>query len=151
MAERKDCYLRRMSADDIPDVVRIEQSLMDSPWSAQLFQDCLNAGYEAWVFESEQIIGYGLLSAAAQEAHVLNVCIARDEQGHGLGKKMMVHLIARAVALSAQSIYLEVRESNQRAYQLYQNLGFAVIGRRRGYYPLPEGREDALVLELCLV
>ena len=47
--------------------------------------------------------------------------------------------------------FLEVRASNTSAYRLYERYGFNEVGRRRGYYPSAEGREDALVMACTLI
>ena len=87
---------------------------------------------------------------AANEAHILNLCIKPERQRQGLGIRMMHHLIEQAKKLKADSVYLEVRISNQGAYRLYKNLGFKVVGKRKDYYPAKGGREDAWVLTLTL-
>jgi ribosomal-protein-alanine N-acetyltransferase len=49
-----------------------------------------------------------------------------------------------------QNIFLEVRPSNRAGQALYERYGFKKIAQRRGYYPAPSGREDALVLSCAL-
>jgi len=49
-------------------------------------------------------------------------------------------------AWKKRECFLEVRASNQSAYRLYERYGFNEIGRRRDYYPVAGGREDALVM-----
>ncbi len=142
--------LRRMLERDVEEVTQIEGSVVEFPWSYGIFRDCIKVGYDCWVFEDQdEIIGYGLLSIGAGEAHILNICIRPDRQRNGLGTRMMKHLMQRADELKAQSVYLEVRASNKGAFDLYQDIGFSVIGRRKDYYPHKNGREDAIVLELC--
>ena len=94
----------------------------------------------------QQLIGYGILSAAADEAHVLNVCVAPAHQGQGHGRHLMRRLLDLARWQGARRLYLEVRPSNPRAIALYESLGFATIGRRPKYYPAADGREDAIVM-----
>jgi ribosomal-protein-alanine N-acetyltransferase len=98
----------------------------------------------------ERIIGHGILSAAAGEGHLLNVCIRRDEQGHGHGRELVIQMLKRALAREVSVVFLEVRPSNQVAIALYDSLGFNEVGRRQGYYPAEKGREDALVLAMQL-
>ncbi|MOA53014.1 ribosomal-protein-alanine N-acetyltransferase [compost metagenome] len=74
-----------------------------------------------------------------------------ESQGRGLGLRLLEHLMQRAGELKAAECFLEVRESNQSAYRLYERYGFNEIGRRRGYYPAVGGREDALVMACTLV
>lgn len=143
--------LRPMRADDVDAIARIEASAYEFPWTAGIFRDCLRAGYGCWVLAlDETILGYGVLSVAAGEAHVLNVCIAPAAQGAGHGRRLMKRLVDLARWHQAQRIFLEVRPSNPRAIALYDDLGFNEIGRRPNYYPARNGREDALVMALEL-
>ncbi len=150
--------LRPMCYEDLPGVLAIEESLCECPWTYTIFHDCLRVGYNAWVYAEshattgdrvpDRIIGYGLASVAACEGHILNLCITIARQNQGLGTRLLQHLLAEAQQQGAQSVFLEVRLSNERAFQLYQRLGFAVIGHRTGYYELANGaREDGAMLE----
>ena len=153
--------IRRMQPEDIDQVMVIEEQVVEFPWTHSIFSDCIKVGYSCWVIvdtdtvidknkEVPEILGYALLSMAAEEAHVLNICIKPERQGQGLGKSLMQHLIVQAKLLHAKLVYLEVRVSNDIAYDLYIKLGFIVIGERKDYYPAKDGREDALVLQLTL-
>jgi ribosomal-protein-alanine N-acetyltransferase len=96
------------------------------------------------------LVGHGVLSIAAGEAHLLNVCMRRDHQGQGLGRQIVIHMLARARECGAGMVFLEVRPSNRVAHGLYRSLGFSEIGLRRGYYPSATGSEDAVVLALTM-
>ncbi|MFN7552899.1 MAG: ribosomal protein S18-alanine N-acetyltransferase [Pseudomonadota bacterium] len=144
--------LRPMRPEDVAEVSRIESSAYEFPWTEGIFRDCLRAGYGCWVLALDaEIAGYGVLSVAAGEAHLLNVCVAPRLQGEGHGRRLMKRLIDLARWHQAQRIFLEVRPSNPRAIRLYHDLGFNEIGRRPNYYPARQGREDALVLALELL
>ena len=144
--------LRPMRPEDVAEVSRIEASAYEFPWTEGIFRDCLRAGYGCWVLSRDaELLGYGVLSVAAGEAHVLNVCIAPRVQGEGHGRRLMKRLIDLARWHQAQRIFLEVRPSNPRAIRLYDDLGFNEIGRRPNYYPARHGREDALVMALELL
>ncbi len=158
--------LAPMRLADVGAVAAIEKSIYTAPWTEGNFVDSLTAGYSAWVLRRadpslgadrlyrEPIVGYFVLMPAVDEAHLLNLSVARDGQGQGLG----LHLLRRAVALAneynARSIILEVRPSNLRALAVYQRFGFREHGRRRRYYPASAedqtSREDALVMRLPL-
>ena len=84
------------------------------------------------------------------EAHILNVSVESCLRGQGFGGQMLNHLIVDAREHGARQIFLEVRESNSVAIQMYLNHGFNEVGRRRHYYPTATGREDALVYGLQL-
>lgn len=139
--------LRPMRDADIRGVVAVEHRGYTHPWSEGIFRDCLRAGYSAWVVEDgERIVGHGLMSVAAGECHILNICVAPDYQGRGLGRQLMDHLLDLAVNYGASLALLEVRPSNAAARALYDRLGFDEIGTRPNYYPAHDGKEDALVL-----
>ena len=144
--------LRPMTEADVDAVMRIELQAYPFPWTHTIFRDCLRAGYNCWVLVREQaVIGGVVLSVAAGEAHVLNVCVAPEAQGEGHGRRLTRRLMDLARWHGAERIFLEVRPSNPRAMQLYHTLGFNEIGRRPNYYPARNGREDAIVMALELL
>ncbi|HEX7341109.1 MAG TPA: ribosomal protein S18-alanine N-acetyltransferase [Rhodanobacteraceae bacterium] len=144
--------LRRMGREDLVQVAAIEQSAYEFPWTPGIFRDCLRAGHACWVLaDGEDVIGYGVLSAGAGEAHVLNVCVAPRWQGRGLGRRMLRRLLDTARWHGAERVFLEVRPSNVNAQALYESIGFNQIGRRPRYYPARNGREDAIVMAMELL
>ena len=151
-AESAPTSLRPMREADLDVVVAIEHRAYDFPWSRGIFRDCLVAEYPAWVLVQEgAIVGYGVLSIAADEAHVLNVCTDPERQGRGHGRRMLRALLQVARGRGARRVFLEVRPSNAHAIALYHDEGFNEIGRRPRYYPAHGGREDALVMAMELL
>lgn len=143
--------MRALRESDLARVLEIEQQAYPFPWTQGIFRDCLRAGYGCWVLEQlDQVIGYGILSVAAGEAHILNVCVMPAAQGAGHGRRLVRRLIDLARWHRAERVFLEVRPSNPRAIALYHDLGFNEIGRRPGYYPGTQGREDAIVMAMEL-
>ncbi|NYZ62290.1 ribosomal protein S18-alanine N-acetyltransferase [Luteimonas deserti] len=139
--------LRPMRTQDLDAVMAIERRAYPFPWTRGIFDDCLRAGYPAWVLlGGDGLVGYGVLSIAAGEAHVLNVCVDPGMQSRGLGRKLFRALIDDATRLGAARVFLEVRPSNPAAIALYHDEGFNEIGRRPRYYPAHDGREDAIVM-----
>jgi ribosomal-protein-alanine N-acetyltransferase len=98
-----------------------------------------------------ELVGYGIMSVGAGEAHVLNVCIRDDHRGRGLARKVLLYLLDRARIAGMSEAFLEVRPSNIAAARLYHSLGFEQVGIRRGYYQATGGREDAAVLRRILL
>lgn len=142
---------RKMTSDDVPEILTIETKIYTHPWTEGIFNDCIRVGYNCWVYiEDDEILAYGLVSIAANEAHILNLCVAPEAQGQGLGKLMLYKLIQLAEERLSDSIFLEVRESNVVALKLYEQEGFNRIGLRKNYYPGDEGKEDALVFAKAL-
>jgi ribosomal-protein-alanine N-acetyltransferase len=142
---------RRMIAEDLDAVAKIEKQIYPHPWTRGNFEDSLAAGYHCWIAEcADAIIGYSVVMVAAGEAHLLNLSIAAQWQRRGLGAEFLRFVVKLARDYGAKRILLEVRPSNLAARALYARAGFREIGVRRGYYPAGSGREDALVLELQL-
>lgn len=153
-ARTANTSMRAMRSTDLEAVMQIETAAYPYPWTAGIFRDCLLAGHGCWVLERSNgdIIGYGVLSAGAGEAHVLNICVAPWQQGHGHGRHLMQRLIDLARWHRAERVFLEVRPSNPVAQRLYESLGFNEIGRRPNYYPDHNGRrEDAIVMAMELL
>jgi ribosomal-protein-alanine N-acetyltransferase len=139
--------LRPMRPLDVTTVAAIERAAYEFPWTPGIFRDCLLAGYPSLVLEhAGRVAGYAIMSIAAGEAHLLNLALAEDARGQGFGRLLLDQLVEQAVRAGADSMYLEVRPSNDRALRLYQRAGFEAIGRRRGYYRARYGSEDAIVL-----
>ena len=138
--------LRTMEQEDLEHVMDVEELCYSHPWTHAIFSDCLRVGYCCWVMELDgDIIGYGVMSVAAGEAHILNICILPEFQGRGLGRKILARLLLLAKEHNVDTVFLEVRISNRIAQVLYESEGFNEIGQRNGYYPAENGREDALV------
>jgi len=142
---------RPMSAEDLTTVCTIERRNYPFPWTRGNFVDSINAGYVCTVLEcSGTIAGYGILSAAAGESHLLNLCIDSQWQRRGLGRTLLLRQIDLARIRGATIMLLEVRPSNNVGRALYADAGFEQIAVRRGYYPAHGTREDALLLGLKL-
>lgn len=137
---------RLMCEDDLADVMVIEKLAYSFPWSENIFADCLRAGYECWVIESEgTIIGYMVFMLAAGECHLLNLCVNPNLQNRGYGRQALNKMCTIASEKNATLVFLEVRPSNHAALNLYESEGFNQMGRRKNYYPGAKGKEDAIL------
>lgn len=136
-----------MNANDLDDIVAIENTVYPFPWTRGNFADSLSAGYSAWVCRvGGELIGYVVVMMAVDEAHLLNISVEKRRQGMGFGARLLRHAMSVARTQGARTLLLEVRPSNEPALELYRHFGFVRIGLRKGYYPAQEGREDAMVL-----
>ena len=148
--------LRPMQIDDLDAIMQIEPTIYSHPWTRGNFSDALNSGYSAWVLEeNNEAIGYALLMMVMDEAHLLNLSIAKAQQKQGFGRYLLEHMCKIAKTHKALNMFLEVRPSNISAIALYENMGFCEIALRRGYYPADpktseNGREDAILMGLVL-
>jgi ribosomal-protein-alanine N-acetyltransferase len=144
--------VREMGHDDLAMVSDIERRSYEFPWSHGVFRDCLLAGYQNIVLvRDRRVIGYGVLSVAAGEAHILNICVDPHFRALGYGSRLLDEMLFRARAASVREIFLEVRPSNVTAVRLYQKKGFHKVADRPAYYQARGGREDAAVYVRKLV
>lgn len=138
-----------MTHADLDEVMSLEQAAYAFPWTRGNFTDALDSGYTGLCLRAVQgpLIGYSVLMPVVDEVHLLNLCVAPTCRRQGLGAALLATSMAAARASGFGSMLLEVRLSNLPALGLYQRFDFAVIGRRKRYYPAPGGsREDALVM-----
>jgi ribosomal-protein-alanine N-acetyltransferase len=146
-----ELILRNMQETDLTDVIAIETLAYPFPWTLNIFRDCLRVGYSSGVLtRDDEVVGYGLMSVGAGEAHILNLCVHPSYQRRGYGRCMLEFLLEMANQRGAEAIFLEVRPSNTAAHQLYLQAGFSQIGVRQNYYPAHQGREAALILTRSL-
>jgi ribosomal-protein-alanine N-acetyltransferase len=146
--------LRRepLTVADLGAVLAIENAAYEFPWTRGNFIDALAAGNHAQGLRDAAgtLCAYCVAMAGVQEMHLLNLTVAPSYQHRGLARLMLDALVAASGAADARWLWLEVRESNQRAQAVYRRYGFEPIGVRRGYYPAAGGqREDAIVMRLA--
>lgn len=146
----EEVTIRPMQLTDLEQVFKIEFKTHVAPWTWGILRDCILVGYACFVMTYEnKVIAYLIARIAANECHILNICVKPEEQRKGLGEKLMYFILDLAKT-SCDRILLEVRHSNQPAIHLYEKLGFKSLSVRKDYYPVGEGREDAIVLQYDL-
>ena len=141
---------------DIVAIMRIERVAFSDPWSESAFESLSTDGRVFFVCArqlvqgttqpptEDRVAGYVVAVFAADEGEIVNLAVAPDERGHGVGGALLDAVLHKAEVRRAVALFLEVRESNAPALRLYNDRGFAAVGRRRGYYHRPA--EDALIL-----
>ncbi len=142
--------IRPMRDADLSAVMAIEQVSFSTPWTWRTFRNLLRRT-DAHLYVAELgpegdrvLVGYAVFWRVADQAELGDLAVDPTRRREGIGARLLEHVIARAGALGIRELFLEVRESNTAAQELYRRYGFAHVGRRRGYYSNP--REDALVL-----
>ncbi|CAN5295050.1 ribosomal protein S18-alanine N-acetyltransferase [soil metagenome] len=140
---------------DVADIMLLENSTFGSDaWSPSMMLADLSQPHCYYLVAtaegSSDLRGYaGLLSPhGAPDADIQTIAVAPDARRHGLGRQLMNALVAEAARRRARRVFLEVRADNPGAQHLYDTLGFAPIGVRRGYYQ-PDN-VDAIVMRLDL-
>ncbi|MDB5752930.1 MAG: ribosomal-protein-alanine acetyltransferase-like protein [Ramlibacter sp.] len=140
-----------MTQARLDQVLAIEASAYDHPWSRGNFADSLRSGYLGQLLcAGDAILGYFVAMKGVDEVHLLNITVAPQCQGQGWGRVLLDALALWARAQGAQWLWLEVRASNLRAQEIYLRYGYRRVGERKGYYPALVGREDAIVMSYKL-
>ncbi len=145
--------MRPMTVATLDGVMALEEAVYPFPWTRGNFLDSLASGYTAWTLNRVEgdLVGYCVAMFGADEMHLLNITVAPAWRRRGHARRLFDQLVAACRQRSADRLWLEVRESNLTAREVYRRLGFAAAGMRRGYYPAPAGtREDAIVMTLDL-
>ncbi|MBB5019759.1 ribosomal-protein-alanine N-acetyltransferase [Chitinivorax tropicus] len=141
----------RMQATDLDPILAIENEIYPYPWTHGNFLDSLKAGHHGWIARcGDTLVGYCLLQYIVDEAHLLNISIAKPYQGKGLGRALLDFAVEASRQHGSTVMLLEVRDSNIIAQTLYHAAGFNRTGERKHYYPAKQGREHAVLMELLL-
>ncbi len=146
--------LEAAGIEDVEALVDLERRCHSHPWTARHFLDEIESEPRGRVLllrstwepgdPARGLVGYCAYQAVADEMHLLNVVVSPDHRRRGLGRLLVERALGAAVRRGVETVFLEVRRSNDEARGLYERFGFATVAVRRDYYEDP--REDALVL-----
>lgn len=143
-----DVLVAPITRDLLPEVVDIERRSFSDPWSLHAFREVLTAPRAYFVGARQGVagplVGYVVAWFVADEGEIANLAVAPEARGRGVGARLLDKALVEGRARGAAAIFLEVRDSNRAARQLYESRGFVEVGRRKGYYRRPV--EDAIVL-----
>ena len=141
--------IRKMTLDDIPAVVQLDQISFSLPWPERSFRFEVtdNPASRCWVAEIENrlagmVVGWMFVS----ELHIATIATHPEFRRQGIARRLLAHSLLQALAEGARSSFLEVRESNLAAQELYRKFGYIESGRRRRYYR--DNDEDAILMNL---
>ena len=139
-------------SSDFDRLFEIEQAAHLVPWTKGTLLNNQGERYLNLKLSVEnQIVAFAICQTVLDEATLFNIAVAPEFQGKGYGKRLLSALILQLQQQGIQTLWLEVRESNHSAQQLYTQLGFNEVTIRKNYYPTPNGgRENAVVMALYL-
>ena len=122
-------------------------------WSETEMTETLQSpGMQAQIFSHKsQPVGFVLYRTVAGEAEIIGIGTRPNWQGRGIARQMLNQIIRQLSQNRIEQVFLEVREDNMKAIQLYTALNFTLNGRRNKYYQTMSGKNiDALVFCLRL-
>ena len=142
--------IRKMTLEDVPSVIDLDQKSFSLPWPERSFRFELSANpaSRCWVAELDgKIVGMIVVWLIIDEAHVATIATHPDFRRRGIGTKLLSHTLRLMMEEGARSSFLEVRESNFSAQEMYRKFGYEASGRRPRYYK--DNNEDAILMNLA--
>jgi ribosomal-protein-alanine N-acetyltransferase len=135
-----------MKEEDIPFVAELEKELFSDAWTTLSLENTLYYRPDtSFIAELDgKTAGYLFFMEAADEGELLRIGVSADYRRMGIGRALMRHMNHYAGENGIYSIWLEVRESNEPARILYEQMGFTTQGYRKKYYHKPD--EDAVIM-----
>ena len=119
---------------------KADQDMQDGHECTDIF-NVMELGSE---LSSQEFAGYICMYTALDEGEITNVAVDEKDRGRGVGQALLEEAFKCAERKGLEKIFLEVRESNVPAIELYKKTGFEKTGIRRGFYRNPT--EDALLM-----
>lgn len=141
--------IRKMNLEDMEQVVAIDRMSFSLPWPERSFRYELtdNPASRCWVAETDgKLIGMIVVWLIVDEAHVAALATHPDYRRQGIARQLLSHALLHLKNEGAQSSFLEVRQSNIAAQEMYRKFGYEKAGVRQRYYR--DNDEDALLMTL---
>ena len=140
--------IRPMTREDVPLVAALEAEVEVTPWSERALEDALGPDYVARVLTDDEgeILSWIVWRTILDESELLLIGTAKNAQRKGYARALLQDALSEAEDRGIVAMHLEVRAGNDPAAKLYETLGFAIVGLRKGYYFYDGRREDALLM-----
>jgi len=140
--------IRKLRREDAASVKSVLQGAPEAAdWPEESFGEALSwSGGVALVSEADGVVtGFLIGRRAEEDAEILNLGVVASTRRAGLGSALLRAALEEFRTRGVTRVFLEVRESNAPGIGFYAKHGFAEMGKRRGYYRVPE--EDAVLME----
>jgi ribosomal-protein-alanine N-acetyltransferase len=138
--------------EDLKVIHKIESEVYPVPWTLNFFRIIFHINKDLFIvaINNDELIGYTVgeiekrrtVNNPRKAGHILNIAVKSQYQGKGIGTILLNEVEKRFTEKGASVAYLEVRESNKRAQQVYNHRGYEYIRKASNYY----GDEDGLIM-----
>ncbi|WP_265109134.1 ribosomal protein S18-alanine N-acetyltransferase [Halosolutus halophilus] len=139
--------IRPAERADLLAVVRIENASFSQPWPYDAFERFLGEPGFLVATRDGRVAGYVVADVTENFGrdlgHIKDIAVHPDRRDSGIGSALLSQAIGVLGAYGADTVKLEVRESNEDAKRLYREFGFEPLRRVPGYY---DNEEDAIVM-----
>ena len=139
--------IRKMTIEDVPAVAELDKISFSLPWPERSFQFEVvnNSASRCWVADVDgRVVGMIVAWLFVDEIHIANLATHPDFRRQGIARALLLQVLKLAVADGAVTSFLEVRESNLVAQEMYRKFGYENTGRRKRYYK--DNGEDAILM-----
>lgn len=139
---------RFANQQDLNTIVEIENASMSSPWTLDSYKEALDSNHAFIMVADEEgvCVGFAVFYLTAPESELPDIVVSESYRGRGIGKLLLDASLRELSLRGVDTVFLEVRVSNERAQALYEKMGFEEIGRRKYFYSDPI--EDAICMRL---
>ena len=140
----------RITTENLPFLKSLEEKLFSDPWSMAALESWLEQkGARGYLLtEDKSPLAYALFQSTLDEGELLRCGVLPEQKRKGYGFSLISQAITEEKKSEIRRIFLEVRSENLPAKNLYEKLGFALVGKRKNYYQKPT--DDALIYEIHL-
>ena len=137
---------RKMSLNDLEKIMQIEKNVFSNYWSENFFIETIEEDICYVNSMNQELIGYLVGKKFNKVFYLMNFAIKKELHHQGYGLQMMRFLLSHLIKENFHYVFLDVRESNKTALNLYKHFGFAPYQRKLNYYSAPA--EDAIQMLL---
>ncbi|XQF92359.1 ribosomal protein S18-alanine N-acetyltransferase [Pseudoalteromonas espejiana] len=139
----------------IEQLMAIETACHSHPWTLKTMCSCMGGRYfNLAAFNESTLVGFYIGEKAGPDFTLMDICVTPSEQGKGIARQLLSQFIEYGEQQNAENLFLEVRETNARAIELYELAGFTQMSVRKNYYPSDDetknGFEDAILMGMAL-
>jgi ribosomal-protein-alanine N-acetyltransferase len=138
---------RQFKPSDLEGVIKINRKCLPENYTTLFFMNLYKRYPETFIVAEVdgEIVGYIMcrietgipsfkLLGITKKGHVISIAVLPEHQQKGIGYRLMLDATQAMLNYKTKECYLEVRESNLPAVQLYKKLGFEIARTLKNYY-----------------